>query len=63
MQLSHDAVCDTAMRGRHRRAAQYVGGRVQVSLDPQPPWLRYKGKWGSTVVAPALQEWYVVIFC
>ena len=32
---------------------------MEVSLDPQPPWLRYKGKWGSTVVAPALQEWCV----
>jgi len=45
---------------RPRRSALYVGGRVEVSLDPQPPWLRYKGKWGSTVVAPALQEWCVV---
>ena len=41
------------------RAARLVGGRVEVTLDPLPGWLRYKGKWGSTVVAPALQEWCV----
>ena len=32
---------------------------MDVTLDPLPGWLRYKGKWGSTVVAPALQEWCV----
>lgn len=32
---------------------------VQVQLQHGPaPWLAYKGKWGSTVEAPALQEWF-----
>ena len=26
--------------------------------EPNPDWLQYGGKWGSTVVAPALQEWF-----
>jgi len=31
---------------------------VSVTHTPDPPWLQYGGKWGSTVVAPALQEWF-----
>ena len=32
---------------------------VPVQLQHGPtPWLAYKGKWGSTVEAPALQEWF-----
>lgn len=32
---------------------------MQVQLQHGlPPWLAYKGKWGSTVEAPALQEWF-----
>ena len=32
---------------------------VQVQLQHGlTPWLAYKGKWGSTVEAPALQEWF-----
>ena len=22
------------------------------------PWLAFEGRWGSTVVAPALQDWF-----
>lgn len=31
---------------------------IRTVLQPNPPWLQYGGKWGSTVVAPALQEWF-----
>lgn len=30
---------------------------VQLQQDAAP-WLAYEGKWGSTVEAPALQEWF-----
>ncbi len=30
---------------------------VQLRQDPAA-WLAYEGKWGSTVEAPALQEWF-----
>ncbi len=30
---------------------------VQLQQDPAA-WLAYEGKWGSTVEAPALQEWF-----
>ena len=30
---------------------------MQLQHGPAP-WLAYKGKWGSTVEAPALQEWF-----
>lgn len=33
------------------------GAQVQLQQGPTP-WLAYKGKWGSTVEAPALQEWF-----
>jgi hypothetical protein len=32
---------------------------VTLRHDPEPDWLKYGGKWGSTVQAPALQEWFV----
>jgi uncharacterized membrane protein YgcG len=31
---------------------------VTLRHDPGPEWLYYGGKWGSTVQAPALQEWF-----
>lgn len=31
--------------------------KVQLQQDPAA-WLAYEGKWGSTVEAPALQEWF-----
>ena len=33
------------------------GEQVQLQHGPAP-WLAYTGKWGSTVEAPALQEWF-----
>lgn len=36
----------------HNRA-----GAVQLRQDPAP-WLAFEGRWGSTVEAPALQEWF-----
>ncbi len=27
-------------------------------LFEDAPWLGYEGRWGSSVVAPALQEWF-----
>ena len=30
---------------------------MQLQQDAAP-WLAYEGKWGSTVEAPALQEWF-----
>lgn len=30
---------------------------VKLQQDPAA-WLAYEGKWGSTVEAPALQEWF-----
>lgn len=40
-------------------AGQVTQQGVQVQLQHGPaPWLAYKGKWGSTVDAPALQEWF-----
>ena len=33
--------------------------QVQVELLTGPaPWLAYEGKWGSSVEAPALQDWF-----
>lgn len=28
------------------------------ALCEDAPWLEFGGRWGSSVVAPALQEWY-----
>ena len=40
-------------------AGHVTGKGVQVQLENGPaPWLSYEGKWGSTVEAPALQEWF-----
>ena len=33
------------------------GAQVQLQHGPAP-WLAYTDKWGSTVEAPALQEWF-----
>ena len=30
---------------------------VQAHLEPAP-WLAFEGMWGSSVVAPALQDWF-----
>ena len=35
--------------------SQDVG--VQLRQD-RAPWLAFEGRWGSTVEAPALQEWF-----
>ena len=33
--------------------------KVHVRLKQDPtPWLAYEGRWGSTVEAPAMQEWF-----
>ncbi|KAL3140806.1 hypothetical protein ABBQ32_005349 [Trebouxia sp. C0010 RCD-2024] len=51
-------------RGTELNGSSYPSGHVtqqgvQVQLQHGPaPWLAYKGKWGSTVEAPALQEWF-----
>ena len=40
-------------------AGHVAGKGEQVHLERGPaPWLSYEGKWGSTVEAPALQEWF-----
>ena len=30
---------------------------VQACVEPAP-WLAFEGMWGSSVVAPALQDWF-----
>ncbi len=40
-------------------AGHLAHGSTQVQLEQDAaPWLAYEGKWGSTVEAPALQEWF-----
>ena len=41
----------------HSGHIRQQGEQVQLQQGPAP-WLTYKGKWGSTVEAPALQEWF-----
>ncbi len=41
--------------------AGHVSGQSpsDIVVEQQPcPWLDYLGRWGSTVEAPALQEWF-----
>ena len=33
------------------------GRRPRIEREPSP-WLEYAGRWGSTVEAPAQQEWF-----
>lgn len=35
-----------------------IAGKQRTIVKEAAPWLEYKGRWGSTVEAPAQQEWF-----
>ncbi|KAL0028666.1 hypothetical protein WJX79_009247 [Trebouxia sp. C0005] len=62
--VTQDAVPQVTSRGSELNGSSYPSGhlaqerpKVQLQQDPAA-WLAYEGKWGSTVEAPALQEWF-----
>ncbi|KAL0034634.1 hypothetical protein WJX77_000317 [Trebouxia sp. C0004] len=62
--VTQDAVPQVTSRGSELNGSSYPSGhlgqdRPEVQLQQHPAaWLAYEGKWGSTVEAPALQEWF-----
>lgn len=50
---------DPAVRHAVMTAVHTRSEKVHVRLKQDPaPWLAYEGRWGSTVEAPAMQEWF-----
>ncbi|DBB18049.1 TPA: hypothetical protein ACH3X3_003041 [Trebouxia sp. C0006] len=62
--VTQDAVPQVTSRGSELDGSSYPSGHLaqnspEVKLQQDPAaWLAYEGKWGSTVEAPALQEWF-----
>ena len=40
-----------------QRSTGLTCSAMQAGLEPAP-WLAFEGRWGSSVVAPALQDWF-----
>lgn len=62
--VTPDLVPQVTSRGNKLNGSSYPSGHIardkpEVQLKREAtPWLAYEGKWGSTVEAPALQEWF-----
>lgn len=60
MVISHAPLWRPACAHRPPEACMVTGSKRQqprIELEPSP-WLEYAGRWGSTVDAPAQQEWF-----
>ena len=55
--LRHYRFCFIRHTEKHVHTCWLSCSAEQAHMEPAP-WLAFEGMWGSSVVAPALQDWF-----